>query len=122
MTLNSTLDILLNLVKNLLLAQTLSLIVALRKPNDCQTFFNIQLRLDILLSQSITLVTTMILTTLENNPNAFKPNIPPLLTYFSFLSCHKDEKGMIEDMFEIFSNFYGLVQFRFIQSGSTVIL
>lgn len=122
MTLNSTLDILLNLVKSLLLAQNLALIVALRKPNDCQTFFNIQLRLDILLSQSITLVTTMLLTALENNPSAFQPNIPPLFTYFSFLSCYKEEKGMIEDMFEIFSNFYGFVQFRFIPSGSTVIV
>lgn len=120
MTLNSTLDILLNLVQNLLLAQNLSLIVAFRKPQDCQTFFHVQLRLDLLLSQSVTLVTTALLMALENNINAFQINIPPLLTYFSFLSCYKDERGMIEDMYEIFSNFYGLVQFRFIPSGSTV--
>uniref|UniRef100_A0A915D7L3 Uncharacterized protein n=1 Tax=Ditylenchus dipsaci TaxID=166011 RepID=A0A915D7L3_9BILA len=96
LALNSTLDVLLQLVENLLLAQLLSLVVAFRKSSDCQTFYHIQLRSDLLLSQSVTLIATGLLANLENSV-AKLSNWPPLVNSFSFLSCYGDEKGMMED-------------------------
>ncbi|KAI1729322.1 type I inositol 3,4-bisphosphate 4-phosphatase [Ditylenchus destructor] len=116
--LNSTLDTLLHLVESLMLGQLLSLIVAFRKSADCQNFFHTQLRSDLLLSQAVTLVTTALLTNLENSAAAMV--CPPLVTYFSFLSCYGDERGIMEDMHDIWTNFSNLVQFRFIEAGSSV--
>lgn len=120
-------DALLHVVESILKAQSLSLVVACRKSSDCQSYFGIQLRHDILLAQTVTIVTTALLTALQTYDTqqlstcSWTLGSVPLISCFSFLSCYGDERGMIEDMFEIWSNFYNYVQFRFIPSTSAVI-
>lgn len=112
---------LLKLVDSLCLGQLLALIVALRKQTDAQNYFHIQLRYDMIISQAITLVSTCLLTTIETStPEELQiwTSRGPLVTFFGFLSCYGDERGMMEDMREIFSVFYGRVKFRFIDVSS----
>uniref|UniRef100_A0A7E4W547 PH domain-containing protein n=1 Tax=Panagrellus redivivus TaxID=6233 RepID=A0A7E4W547_PANRE len=121
--LNSTLDILLQLVEGLLHSQVLGFATSLRIANDCQTYFQIQLREDLILSQTLTVVATGLLATLDQLPPkeiAKWDVLSPLVTYFSFLSCHANEKGMMEDIFDVWSSFPTQVRFKFIPASSTV--
>lgn len=121
--LHSILDALLQLIDGLMLAQLYGLMLALQKPLDCQTYFHSQLRSDMILSQAATIVSTSLLAALERStPEAIATweSYSPLVTIFSFLSCHADEKGMLEDMSELWSSFYNRVKFRFIPTTSSV--
>lgn len=42
------------------------------------------------------------------------------VSFFGLLSCYGDERGMIEDMREIWSVFYGRVRFCFTGLNSSV--
>lgn len=136
--LNSTLDSLLQLVDSLMLAQLLGLVLALRKQSDSQLFFHLQQRQDFVLSQAVTVVCTALLASIERlsvESLTAWDSVPPLFTFFSFLSCtfhaacfsvkmaylgHGDERGMIEDMNEIWTTFPGRVMFRFMAASSSV--
>lgn len=121
--LHSILDALLHLIDGLLLAQLYGLMLALQKPLDCQTYFHIQLRFDMVLSQAITIVSTALLAALERSSQeaiTTWDSYSPLVTIFSFLSCHADEKGMLEDMSELWSSFYNRVKFKFVPTASSV--
>uniref|UniRef100_A0AC35FF36 PH domain-containing protein n=2 Tax=Panagrolaimus sp. PS1159 TaxID=55785 RepID=A0AC35FF36_9BILA len=121
--LNSTLDIMLHVVEGLINAQILGLVNALRNPEHCQTYFHAVFRKDFVLSQIITVVATSLLTSLDRLPQAEIlrwDSVPPLVCYFSFLSCFGDEKGMMEDMFDMWTSFCSQVRFKFIPSGSSV--
>lgn len=121
--LNSTLDIMLHVVEGLINAQILGLVNALRNPEHCQTYFHALFRKDFVLSQIITVVATSLLTSLDRLPQAEIlrwDSVPPLVCYFSFLSCFGDEKGMMEDMFDMWTSFCSQVRFKFIPSGSSV--
>ncbi|KAI6239101.1 Type I inositol 3,4-bisphosphate 4-phosphatase [Aphelenchoides fujianensis] len=88
------------------------LIVALRKAPDAQMYFQLQLRYDIVLSQAITLIATCLLTNVESSTKEqllLWEKVGPFVSFFGFLSCYSDERGMIEDMREIWSVFYGRV-------------
>lgn len=111
------------LVDSLRLAQLLGLIVALRKPADAQNYFDIQLRYDMIISQAVTLVATCLLTSIETYNKqqlAAWAERGPLVSFFGFLSCYGDERGMMEDMREVWSVFPGRVRFRFVPVGSSV--
>lgn len=86
----------------------LGLVLCFRKQADCSMFFQMQLRYDILLSQSLTVVCSVLLNFLDNtkiddeeanNDTTVKlvtgqnANISPLLiTFFSFLSSYGKEQ------------------------------
>ncbi|KAK6101402.1 hypothetical protein QQG55_4480 [Brugia pahangi] len=121
-TFNSVLDAMLQLTENLLDAQLLGLVLALKKSNDCQLYFHIQLRSDLVLSQAITIVTTGLLALLEQELTEL-PDwsiISPLVTVFSFLSCYGDERGMMEDAGECWASLHDRVLFKFLHSTSSV--
>uniref|UniRef100_A0A914CBN2 Uncharacterized protein n=1 Tax=Acrobeloides nanus TaxID=290746 RepID=A0A914CBN2_9BILA len=121
--LHSILDALLHLIDGLLLAQLYGLMLALQKPLDCQTYFHIQLRFDMVLSQAITIVSTALLAALERSSQeaiTTWDSYSPLVTIFSFLSCHADEKGMLEDMSELWPSFYNRVKFKFVPTASSI--
>ncbi|KAI6215412.1 hypothetical protein M3Y94_00382500 [Aphelenchoides besseyi] len=121
--LNSVLDMLKDLVTSINYGQFMSLIVALRKSTDAQMYFQIQLRYDIVLSQAITLIATCLLTNIESSTKEQLLNwerVGPFVSFFGFLSCYSDERGMMEDMREIWSVFYGRVRFCFTSLNSTV--
>uniref|UniRef100_A0A915PT39 PH domain-containing protein n=1 Tax=Setaria digitata TaxID=48799 RepID=A0A915PT39_9BILA len=121
-TLNSVLDALLQLTESLLDAQLLGLVLALKRSSDCQLYFHIQLRSDLVLSQSITIVTTGLLALLEQGPAELPDwsTVPPLVTVFSFLSCYGDERGMMEDAKDCWASLHDRVLFRFLHSTSSV--
>lgn len=91
-----------------------------------QTFkmtIKVNSRFDMVLSQAITIVSTALMAALERSvPEGIAAwaSYSPLVTIFSFLSCHKDEKGMLEDMSELWASFYNRVKFRFIPATSSV--
>ncbi|CAD5217073.1 unnamed protein product [Bursaphelenchus okinawaensis] len=121
-SLNAVLDMILKLIDSLFYGQLLGVIVALRKQSDASTYFHMQIRHDMIMSQAVTLISTCLLTALETlsaDKIAIWQRIDPLVTYFGFLSCYGDERGMMEDMREIWSVFYGRVQFKFIEANST---
>ncbi|CAG9538548.1 unnamed protein product [Cercopithifilaria johnstoni] len=121
-TFNSVLDALLQLTESLLDAQLLGLVLALRKSSDCQLYFHIQLRSDLVLSQAVTIVTTGLLALLEQE-SAELPDwstIAPLVTVFSFLSCYGDERGMMEDARECWASLHDRVLFKFLHATSSV--
>ncbi|VDK73844.1 unnamed protein product [Litomosoides sigmodontis] len=121
-TFNSVLDALLQLTESLLDAQLLGLVLALKKSSDCQLYFHIQLRSDLVLSQAITIVTTGLLALLEQESS--KPPdwsiVAPLVTVFSFLSCYGDERGMMEDARECWTALHDRVLFKFRHTTSSV--
>ena len=121
--LNSTLDILLHVVDGLISSQLLGFVNGLRIPNDCQNYFHIQLREDLVMSQTITVIATALLTSLDQLSESLITRwglISPMICYFSFLSCHADEKGMLEDIYDIWSTFASQVRFKFIPASSSV--
>ncbi|KAL4002408.1 hypothetical protein ACH3XW_3330 [Acanthocheilonema viteae] len=121
-TFNSVLDAMLQLTESLLDAQLLGLVLALKKSSDCQLYFHIQLRSDLVLSQAITIVTTGLLALLEQE-SAELPDwstTAPLVTVFSFLSCYGDERGMMEDARECWISLHDRVLFRFLHTTSSV--
>uniref|UniRef100_A0A914REH7 Uncharacterized protein n=1 Tax=Parascaris equorum TaxID=6256 RepID=A0A914REH7_PAREQ len=89
--LNSSLDVMLQLIDSLLDAQYLGLVLALQRPADCQLFYHIQLRSDLVLSQAV----------------------------FSLLSCYGDERGMMEDARECWASLQDRVVFKFVQCSSS---
>lgn len=110
-------------VEGLINAQVLGLVNALRTPEHCQTYFHILFRKDFVLSQIITVVATSLLTSLDRLPETEILRwdfINPIICYFSFLSCFGDEKGMMEDMFDMWASFSSQVQFKFIPASSSV--
>ncbi|KAK0420803.1 hypothetical protein QR680_014899 [Steinernema hermaphroditum] len=128
-SLNSALDCLLALVQSLLDAQLIGIIVALCKPKDLLLNFQLQLRSDSLVAQTVTIVATALLTAIERHAaaNNKTPSImtqwehlPPLLVVFGFLSCHGDEKGMLEDMRDAYGMVGDKVRFRFVTATSSV--
>ncbi|VDN05119.1 unnamed protein product [Thelazia callipaeda] len=120
-TLNVALNALLQLTESLLDAQLLGLVLALKRSSDCQLYFNIQLRSDLVLCQAVTTVTTGILAFLEQKSEILDwSTISPLVTIFSFLSCYGDERGMMEDARECWAAIQDRVMFKFIQATSSV--
>uniref|UniRef100_A0A0R3RVL3 PH domain-containing protein n=1 Tax=Elaeophora elaphi TaxID=1147741 RepID=A0A0R3RVL3_9BILA len=121
-TFNSVLDALLQLTESLLDAQLLGLVLALKRSNDCQLYFHIQLRSDLVLSQAITIVTTGLLALLEQELAELPDwsTIAPLVTVFSFLSCYGDERGMMEDARECWASLHDRVLFKFLHVTSSV--
>lgn len=118
-------DILLHVVDGLINSQILGFVNGLRVPNDCQNYFHIQLREDLVMSQTITVIATALLTSLDQLPEPIIARwdlISPMISYFSFLSCHADEKGMLEDIYDIWSTFTSQVKFKFIPASSSVSL
>ncbi|KAM3724595.1 Inositol polyphosphate-4-phosphatase type I [Dirofilaria immitis] len=121
-TFNSVLDALLQLTESLLDAQLLGLVLALKKSSDCQLYFHIQLRSDLVLSQAVTIVTTGLLALLEQESIELPDwsTISPLVTVFSFLSCYGDERGMMEDAKECWASLHDRVLFKFLHATSSV--
>ncbi|VDM42442.1 unnamed protein product [Toxocara canis] len=117
--LNSSLDVMLQLIDSLLDAQYLGVVLALRRPSDCQLFYHIQLRSDLVLSQAVTTVVTALLTAVERDVSHWD-SFPPLVTVFSLLSCYGDERGMMEDARECWASFQDRVIFKFVQCSSSV--
>uniref|UniRef100_A0A0N5B0R7 PH domain-containing protein n=1 Tax=Syphacia muris TaxID=451379 RepID=A0A0N5B0R7_9BILA len=115
---NSCLDCMLQLVETLLDALYLGLITALRRSSDSQLFYHLQARSDLAFSQAVTIVTTGILVALEGKiSNWIKL---PLITVFSFLSCHGDEKSMLEDARDCWASLSNRVGFKFVLCSSSV--
>lgn len=114
-----------DLINSIYYAQFMGLIVALRKSSDAQNYFQLQLRYDIVLAQAVTLVATSLLNNIEQSSKeeleAWERH-GPFVSFFGLLSCYGDERGMIEDMREIFSVFFGRVRFCFTPLSSTVII
>ncbi|KAI6204240.1 hypothetical protein M3Y94_00649900 [Aphelenchoides besseyi] len=105
------LDALKELVRTI--SQEESMYLALQRPPNAQLYFHIQLRYDVVLSQAITVIATCLLANVENSRNEQLVNWKPFVSFFGFLSYHKNEKGMIEDMQEIWSVFHDRVRFCF---------
>ncbi|MFH4976730.1 hypothetical protein AB6A40_003439 [Gnathostoma spinigerum] len=116
---NACLDGMLQLVESLIDAQLLGLVLALRRPSDCQLFYHIQLRSDLVLSQAVTIVATGLLAFVEEHAKDWVSN-SPLITIFSLLSCYGDERGMLEDAHDCWSSFKNRVTFQFVACASSV--
>uniref|UniRef100_A0AC35UDV0 PH domain-containing protein n=1 Tax=Rhabditophanes sp. KR3021 TaxID=114890 RepID=A0AC35UDV0_9BILA len=121
---NSSLDVLLHLTQSLLHAQIFSILHVMKKLNISQAYYQLQVRSDFVLSQAVTILTTALLSILERCQNkaeiAYWDVYPPLVTFFGFLSCFKDEKGMMEDMKDTMTSLYERVNFRFAKSASSI--
>uniref|UniRef100_A0A915AMW7 PH domain-containing protein n=1 Tax=Parascaris univalens TaxID=6257 RepID=A0A915AMW7_PARUN len=117
--LNSSLDVMLQLIDSLLDAQYLGLVLALQRPADCQLFYHIQLRSDLVLSQAVTIVVTALLNAAQSDISEWD-SYPPLITVFSLLSCYGDERGMMEDARECWASLQDRVVFKFVQCSSSV--
>ncbi|VDD87449.1 unnamed protein product [Enterobius vermicularis] len=115
---NSCLDCMLQLVETVLDALYLGLVTALRRSTDSQLFYHLQARGDLAFSQAVTIVATGILTALEGEVSDWIKH--PFITVFSFLSCHGDEKGMLEDARDCWTLLPDRVEFKFVQCSSSV--
>uniref|UniRef100_A0A0N4ZXE9 PH domain-containing protein n=1 Tax=Parastrongyloides trichosuri TaxID=131310 RepID=A0A0N4ZXE9_PARTI len=124
LSLNSSLDVLLHLSQSILQAQLYSLLYALNKAPISQAYYQLQLRSDFVFSQAVTILTTAILTKIERCQTSkeinFWDNYPPIITFFGFLSCYGDEKGMMEDFKDICNGLNEKVVFKFIYHTSSI--
>lgn len=57
----------------------LGLVLALQRPADCQLFYHIQLRSDLVLSQAVTVVVTALLNAAQSDTSEWD-SYPPLVT------------------------------------------
>ncbi|CAJ0580578.1 unnamed protein product, partial [Mesorhabditis spiculigera] len=117
----SCLDAELLLAESLAECLLLGFIRAVHHAKAGPQFFHIQLRLDFVLSQTITIAATAMLTRVEQGwPMLDGQPLPPLLIIFSWLSAYGDEWGMLEDATEAWSTLSSLVAFKFVQAPSSV--
>uniref|UniRef100_A0A0K0E8D4 PH domain-containing protein n=1 Tax=Strongyloides stercoralis TaxID=6248 RepID=A0A0K0E8D4_STRER len=123
-SLNSSLDVLLHLSQSILQAQLYSLLYALNKGSISQAYYQLQLRSDFVFSQAVTILTTAILTKIERSQTpdeiSFWDIYPPIVTFFGFLSCYGDEKGMMEDFKDVCNSLNEKVVFKFIPHTSSI--
>uniref|UniRef100_A0A0N5CAK9 PH domain-containing protein n=1 Tax=Strongyloides papillosus TaxID=174720 RepID=A0A0N5CAK9_STREA len=123
-SLNSSLDVLLHLSQSILQAQLYSLLYALNKGSISQAYYQLQLRSDFVFSQAVTILTTAILTRIERCQNneeiSFWDYYPPMVTFFGFLSCYGDEKGMMEDFKDVCNSLNEKVVFKFVPHTSSI--
>uniref|UniRef100_A0A914UXV8 PH domain-containing protein n=1 Tax=Plectus sambesii TaxID=2011161 RepID=A0A914UXV8_9BILA len=89
--------------------------------------YHCQLRSDVVLSQALTTVCTSVLARIVLLPESASlsfieswPKLGPLFNICSLLSCHGDDKGMMEDMSEAWRLVRQIARFRFVRSFSSV--
>ena len=112
-----------DLVSALYYGQLMGLIVALRQASTAELYFHAQLRSEIVTAQAITIVTTCLLTMLEQYSReelaTSWERYGPFCAIFGFLSCYGDEKAMLEDARDVWSTLYGRVRFAFAAQNSS---
>lgn len=120
MSLTTILNMLRGLIKSIYYAQFMGLILASKNPVEIYKHIQLKLRYDIILTQAITIVSTCLLNNIDQSTKQKLEDswtkYGPIVSYYGLLTCHNDEKGMVEDMHEIWSVFHDHVRFQFVLS------
>ncbi|PAV74818.1 hypothetical protein WR25_11832 isoform B [Diploscapter pachys] len=119
----SCLDMLLLLADSLLEAHLYAYVLTLgQDAANCAAFVHIQLRIEFVLSQTISIASTALLNRIYKGwpSDAESISHDMLLVVFSFLSAYGDERGMAEDAVVAWRVLENRVKFQFVKAPSTV--